>query len=157
VVILSVGASLLAAFSYAVAAVYARRAFTGAPPLTLAVGQQTAAAAMLLPLSVASLPREVPAPAVVVCVLGLALLSTAVAYLLYFYLIENVSPTRTSTVTFLVPVFGVLFGVALLGEPFGPGTLAGMGIILLGVALVTGVGFGSPEKPSGSPGPDTRS
>jgi drug/metabolite transporter (DMT)-like permease len=56
-----------------------------------------------------------------------------------FSLIENVGPTSTATVTFLVPVFGVLFGVLLLDEPFGLGTLAGLGIVLLSVALVTGI------------------
>jgi drug/metabolite transporter (DMT)-like permease len=71
--------------------------------------------------------------------LGLALLSTAVAYLIYFRLIENVGPTSTLTVTLLVPVFGLLFGVLLLEEPFGLGTLAGLGIILTSVVLITGI------------------
>jgi drug/metabolite transporter (DMT)-like permease len=62
-----------------------------------------------------------------------------VAYLLYFRLIENVGPTKTLTVTFLIPVFGLLFGVVLLGEPVGVGTLVGFGIILYSVALVTEV------------------
>ena len=71
--------------------------------------------------------------------LGLAFLSTAVAYLIYFRLIENVGPTSTLTVTLLVPVFGLLFGVLLLDEPFGLGTLAGLGIILTSVVLITGI------------------
>ncbi len=79
---------------------------------------------------------------VVLCVLALALLSTAVAYLLYFRLITSVGPTKTLTVTFLVPVFGVLFGVLLLDEPVGVGTFVGMGIIISSVALVTGTRFG---------------
>ena len=79
---------------------------------------------------------------VTLSVLGLALLSTAVAYMLYFRLIENVGPTSTVTVTLLVPVFGLLFGVLLLNEPFGLGTIAGMGIILSSVVLVTGIGSG---------------
>jgi drug/metabolite transporter (DMT)-like permease len=76
---------------------------------------------------------------VALCVLALALLSTAVAYLIYFRLIENVGPTSTVTVTLLVPVFGLLFGVLLLDEPFGPGTLAGLATILFSVVLITGV------------------
>ncbi len=71
--------------------------------------------------------------------LGLALLSTALAYLIYFRLIENVGPTSTVTVTLLVPVFGLLFGVLLLGEPFGSGTIAGLALILCSVVLITGV------------------
>lgn len=146
IVLLSVGASLLAALSYAAAVVYAKRTFTGASPMTLAIGQQAAAAALLMPLAASTLPREAPSPGVALSVLGLALLSTAVAYLLYFYLIENAGPTKAATVTFLVPVFGVLFGVALLGEPFDYGTLTGMGIVLLGVALVTEIRLRSARK-----------
>jgi drug/metabolite transporter (DMT)-like permease len=71
--------------------------------------------------------------------LGLAFLSTAVAYLIYFRLIDNVGPTSTLTVTLLVPVFGLLFGVLLLDEPIGFGTLAGLGIILTSVVLITGI------------------
>ena len=62
------------------------------------------------------------------------------AYLLFFALIARVGATSTLTVTFLSPGFGVLFGVVLLGEPLGYGTVLGLGIVLLAVALVTGVG-----------------
>ncbi len=146
VVVLSVCASLAAALAYGLGGVYAKRAFSGVPPLTMAAGQQAAAAAILLPLAAATLPGEAPPSGVVSAVLALALLSTALAYLLYFHLITNVGPTKTLSVTFLVPVFGVVFGVLLLGEPFGPGTLAGMGIILAGVALVTGVRLRIPGR-----------
>src|SRR5215211_2881652 len=102
-VLLAVAAMLLASLSYALGATYAKQSFSGIPPVGMALGQLGGA---------------------------LALLSTAVAYLIYFRLIENVGPTSTVTVTLLVPVFGLLFGVLLLEEPFGPGTLAGLGIIL---------------------------
>src|SRR5918997_6578537 len=72
--------------------------------------------------------------------LALALLCTALAYLLYFYLISRVGPTKTLTVTFLSPVFGALFGVLFLDEPVGVGTCVDLVIILSSVALVTGVG-----------------
>jgi drug/metabolite transporter (DMT)-like permease len=146
VVLLSVGAMLAASLSYALGAVYAKRTFAGTPPLVMAIGQPAAAAVLLLPLAAVSLPGERPSVAVTLSVLGLALLSTAVAYMLYFRLIENVGPTSTVTVTLLVPVFGLLFGVLLLNEPFGLGTLAGLGIILSSVALVTGIGFGESKK-----------
>jgi drug/metabolite transporter (DMT)-like permease len=146
VVLLSVGAILAASLSYALAAVYIKRAFKGVPPLGMAIGQLTGAATSLLPLAIVSLPEDRPTAAVGFCVLGLALISTAVAYLLYFRLIANVGPTSTVTVTLLVPVFGLLFGVVLLDEPFGIGTLAGLGIILSSVALVTGI---VPHRPAG--------
>jgi drug/metabolite transporter (DMT)-like permease len=146
VVLLSVGASLLAALCYALGGVYAKRTFPSVPPLAMGIGQQVTAAAILLPLAAANLPEEPPSLAVVLSVLGLALLSTAVAYLLYFRLMASVGPTKTLTVTFLVPVFGVLFGVLLLGDPVGIGTFAGMGIILSSVALVTGISLGRPKE-----------
>lgn len=138
-VLLSVAAMLGASLSYAVGAVYTKRALAGAPPMALAIGQQTVAAALMLPLAAATLPGEPPSPTVVAAVLALALLCTAVAYLLYFYLIENAGPTATSTVTLVVPVFGLIFGVVLLGEPVGIGTIIGLLTVLLSVSLVVGV------------------
>ena len=138
-VLLAVGAMLLASLSYALGANYVKRSFSGIPPLGMAIGQLTAATALLLPLSIVGVPERTPSLAVTLCVLALAFLSTAAAYLIYFRLIENVGPTSTVTVTLLVPVFGLLFGVLLLDEPFGPGTLAGLGIILSSVVLITGI------------------
>jgi drug/metabolite transporter (DMT)-like permease len=139
IVLLAVVAMLLASFSYALGATYAKRSFSGIPPLGMAIGQLSGAVALLLPLAVVSVPEEAPSTVVALSMLGLAFLSTAVAYLIYFRLIENVGPTSTVTVTLLVPVFGLLFGVLLLEEPFGPGTLAGLGIILTSVVLITGI------------------
>ncbi|MDQ3251215.1 MAG: DMT family transporter [Rubrobacter sp.] len=142
-VLLAVAAMLVASLSYALGATYAKRSFSGIPPVGMAIGQLGGAIALLLPLAVVSLPEEAPSLVVALSMLGLALLSTSVAYLIYFRLIENVGPTSTVTVTLLVPVFGLLFGVLLLDEPFGPGTLAGLAIILTSVVLITGI---SPRK-----------
>jgi drug/metabolite transporter (DMT)-like permease len=138
-VLLAVAAMLLASLSYALGATYAKRSFTDIPPLGMAIGQLGGATALLLPLAVVSLPESAPPIVVTLSMLGLAFLSTAVAYLIYFRLIENVGPTSTLTVTLLVPVFGLLFGVLLLEEPFGFGTLTGLGIILTSVVLITGI------------------
>src|ERR687894_1497276 len=138
-VLLAVAAMLVASLSYALGATYAKRSFSGIPPLGMAIGQLGGAVALLLPLAAVSIPKEAPSFVVALSMLGLALLSTSVAYLIYFRLIENVGPTSTVTVTLLVPVFGLLFGVLLLDEPFGPGTLAGLGIILTSVVLITGI------------------
>jgi drug/metabolite transporter (DMT)-like permease len=139
IVLLAVAAMLLASLSYALGATYAKQSFSGIPPVGMALGQLGGAVALLLPLAVVSLPERAPSIVVIFSMLGLAFLSTAVAYLIYFRLIENVGPTSTVTVTLLVPVFGLLFGVLLLEEPFGPGTLAGLGIILTSVVLITGI------------------
>lgn len=141
-VLLAVGASLAAAFFYALFGTFVKRTFSGVRPLTLAFGQQAGAAAWLLLPAAATLPGEAPPLAAAFSALGLAILCTAVAYLLYFTLIANVGPTNTLTVTFLSPGFGVLFGVLLLDEPFDLGTFAGLVIILLSVALVTGIRLG---------------
>jgi drug/metabolite transporter (DMT)-like permease len=139
IVLFAVAAMLLASLSYALGATYAKGAFSGIPPLGMAIGQLGGAVALLLPLAVVSVPERAPSTVVTLSMLGLAFLSTAVAYLIYFRLIENVGPTSTLTVTLLVPVFGLLFGVLLLDEPFGFGTLAGLGIILTSVVLITGI------------------
>jgi len=153
VLFLWVGVILAPSLSYGWEAVYIKRTFKGLPPITMAIGQLTGATTLLLPPAVVSLPEVRTTAAVTLSVLGLALLSTAVAYLLYFRLIENVGPTSTVTVTLLVPVFGLLFGVVLLREPFGLGTLVGLGIILSSVVLVTGVGLDrervKPEREGG--------
>src|SRR5215203_2641807 len=138
-VLLAVAAMLLASLSYALGATYAKRSFSGIPPLGMAMGQLSGAVVLLLPVAVVSVPERAPSTVVTLSMLGLAFLSTTVAYLIYFRLIENVGPTSTVTVTLLVPVFGLLFGVLLLEEPFGPGTLAGLGIILTSVVLITGL------------------
>jgi drug/metabolite transporter (DMT)-like permease len=139
----AVGASLVAALSYALAGAYAKTAFTGAPPLTLAIGQQIGAAVVLAPLlvpvSVVDGGELAVTRGAVAAVVALALFCTSVAYLLYFFLIDRVGPTRTLSVTFLSPVFGVLWGAMFLDEAIGAGTVVGLGVILVGVTLVTGV------------------
>ncbi|HEU4846653.1 MAG TPA: DMT family transporter [Rubrobacteraceae bacterium] len=145
VVALSVGAMLAASLAYALGSVYAKRTFADSPPLAIASGQLTAAAMLMLPLAAVSAPEQSPSTIVVLSVLGLALPSTAVAYMLYFRLIANVGPTSTSTVTLLVPLFGLLFGVVLLDEPVGVGTLAGLVLILSSVTLITGLGATRPK------------
>jgi len=137
---LSVAAMLAAAFCYGLGAVYTRAAFRGVPLLGLATAQQLAAGAELLGPAAATVRSPWPQPpSVVLSVLALALLSTALAYLIYFRLIERVGPTRALMVSILVPFFGVLWGVVFLGEPVTPGTFVGLGIVLGGVVLAAGV------------------
>jgi hypothetical protein len=79
-----------------------------------------------------------PTPGVWAAVLALGVLCSGIAYLIYFRLIEEVGPTSALTVTFLNPVFGILWGALFLGEVVGWHTLAGSSIVLVGTALVTG-------------------
>jgi drug/metabolite transporter (DMT)-like permease len=131
------GALLLAALCYGLGAVYSKT-LPSAPPLMLATGQQLAAALLLLLPALATLPAAPDlAPPVLGSLLGLAVLSTAAAYLIYFRLIERIGPTGTLSVGYLIPFFGLLWGTVALAEPINAGALAGLAVILLSVALVT--------------------
>jgi len=134
-VLVSIGASMLAAACYGFAAVYASRRVAGETPLAVATYSQLAAAAALLPLVPFAPARQPVGVGTVATVLALALLCTALAYLLYFGLIARAGATRATTVTYLAPAFGVLWGAIFLGEPLSRGTLLGLALILGGVAL----------------------
>jgi drug/metabolite transporter (DMT)-like permease len=141
-VLLSVGAMLVASCAYGFAGVYTKRRLSGVPPSTLAIGQQLAAAAWLLLPTLWSAPRVVPTPGAATALLALALFCTALAYPLFFRLIETIGPTRTSTITYLIPIFGTLWGTLFLGEAVTPGMLVGLALILGSVGLVNGVRIG---------------
>jgi len=136
-VIASACASLLAAFSYGFAAIYVRRRLPNEDPIHLTVGQQLAGALLLLPLAGAELPGAHFSTPALVSVLGIALISTALAYVIYFRILQSTGPTEALTVTFLIPIFGVIWGYALLREPLGLGLIAGVALILAGVGLAT--------------------
>ena len=72
-------------------------------------------------------------------VIGLALVSTTVAFIFYYRLIVDVGPVKAITVTLLVPIFGMLWGVLLLGETLTAGRVAGCAIILAGCSLILGL------------------
>ena len=134
-VALAVVACLAAALCYGIASVYAKARMAGVPSFATALYSQLAAALVLVPaLPLVPLPSDV-SPQVAANVVALALASTAIAYLLYFRLIANIGPARALTVTFLIPLFGVLWGWAFLGETIGAGMLAGCALILLGTWL----------------------
>jgi drug/metabolite transporter (DMT)-like permease len=137
-VVLSAGCSLLAALCYSIGGVYANRRFRAVPLLSLTIGQQLGAGVALLPLALLDHPTHAPSLRATTSLLALALLCTAVAYLLYFHLITHVGPTRTHTYAFLVPPFGVLWGALFLGERVPGGMIVGLVLILAGMALVTG-------------------
>ncbi|WP_374719106.1 DMT family transporter [Parageobacillus toebii] len=131
--------SILAAFSYGCGGVYAKKAFTGVSSLSLSIGQQLGAAFVLIPLTVFYIPTKPVSPVVVYSVLGLAIFCTAIAYLFYFYLLANVGPTKTLSVTFLVPVFGVIWGMIFLHEKITIGMIGGLMIILTSIFLLSDV------------------
>ena len=135
----AIGATLVACLCYAFAGVYAKRELSSVPPATLALGQQLGALAWLFVPAVLQLPRHaLPAPAVFALV-GLAALSTSLAYVLYFYLNERVGPVATASVTYLLPIFGSLWGALFLHERLTRGMFGGLACILGSVVLLNGV------------------
>jgi len=135
-------ACLAAAVSYALAGVYGRRfRRMGVPPMTTAAGQVTASTLMLLPLAlVLDQPWTLPMPSASAwgAVLGIAALSTALAYFLYFRILATAGATNLLLVTFLIPVSAVLLGTGLLGERLEPRHYLGMALIGTGLAAIDG-------------------
>ena len=135
-VLLATGACLAATFCYAATGVYVKRHASAAPPRGIAAWSQVAAGAVLLPLLPVVPPTGPVTPAVVAAALALALLCSSVAYVLYFRLMADLGPTRTMAVTFLIPVFGMLWGVLFLGESVTGPMLAGAALIVAGTGLI---------------------
>lgn len=133
----AVAAALGACCAYGVTGVLIKRFSTGASPRGMAVGNQLAAAVVLLPLLPLVPPLAAPSLLVIANMLALALLASGVAFLLYFRLIADVGATRALTVTYLIPLFGVLWGALFLDESLPPAALAGGVLILLGTLFVT--------------------
>ena len=127
-----------AACSYGLAAVFARR-FRDLPSDVIAAGQFTASTAVMAVLIGAGASTITAAsPASWECVAALGLLSTALAYVLYFNLIGSAGATNASLVTLIVPVWAILLGVVFLGETLGGYELAGIGLIGLGLVTIDG-------------------
>jgi drug/metabolite transporter (DMT)-like permease len=136
-VLLAVVITLLAALSYGAAALYIKHTFTGTTPTQLAFGQLLAAAVLLVPLAAWEAPSAHFTEAALESVLGIVVLSTVLAYTIYFRILLKVGPTEALSVTYLMPIFGVLWGYLLLAEAIGWGIVLGVITILAGVALVT--------------------
>jgi len=135
-------AALGAAVSYAFAGVYGRRlAKLGIQPVEASTGMLTVAAVLLLPLVLLiDRPWEIALPGVIVwsAIAGLALLSTSLAYILYFRILETAGATNLLLVTFLIPVSAILLGVLILGEALEGQHLVGLAGIGLGLAVLDG-------------------
>jgi drug/metabolite transporter (DMT)-like permease len=135
-------AILTAALSYAFAGIFGRRfRAMGIAPLVTATGQLTASTIIMIPLAiVVDRPWMLPMPGLEIwgAVLGLVLLSTALAYILYFRILATAGATNVLLVTFLIPVSAILLSTTILGEQLEPKHFTGMGIIGLGLAMIDG-------------------
>lgn len=139
-------AILGAALCYAGTTLYVRRWIT-LPPLQMATGSLVLSA---IPATIGAFALEAPfetgnaGPAPVLALLYLGVCSTAVATLIYFYLVPHLGAGRMQQINFVVPALGTLFGVALLGEPLQANALASLALITIAVYLVTSARRPSP-------------
>ena len=135
-------ASLTAALCYAFGGVYGRRFGTlGISPLAASAGQLTASSVILIPVMlIVDRPWTLPMPSgeTIAAIVGLALLATALAYLLYFRILATAGATNLLLVTFLIPVTAIILGIAVLGERLEPRHIAGMLLIAVGLAAIDG-------------------
>ena len=132
-------ACLVATLCYALAASFTHKYLSGLNPLMTATGSQIGAALGLAVPALWMWPTTMPSLHAWGAVAALGVLCTGVAYVLYFRLIEDMGPARALTVTFTVPVFAILYGVALLGEALTPWMLGCGAVVLCGTVLATGL------------------
>jgi drug/metabolite transporter (DMT)-like permease len=138
-------AVLGAAISYSLAGIYGRRfRQLGIKPVVTATGQAAGSSFILIPLAVFhDKPFTLPMPGfeIWLAILGLALISTAFAYILYFRILSTAGATNLLLVTLLIPVSAILLGTAILGEQLEHKHVVGMGLISIGLLSMDGRAF----------------
>ena len=132
-------ASLCAAVSYSFAGIFGKR-FKQEPPMVTSTGMLICSTIMMAPLAIfsGSLSASVLSTQAIAAVLGIAAISTAMAYLLYFRILASAGATNVLLVTFLIPVSALLLGIGVLGEVIHGLEYAGMGGIFLGLIVIDG-------------------
>ncbi|MGB0582850.1 MAG: DMT family transporter [Limisphaerales bacterium] len=142
-------AALAASFCYGIAGNFTRHRMQDLPPRVVAAGNTVAATIMMLPMGLWHWPEKSPSTEAWVYALLLAVVCTAVAYLLFFKIISSASAMATSTVTFLIPISAIFWGYLFLNERFTLRMAAGMAISFLGTAMVIElIGRSKEEQPT---------
>jgi drug/metabolite transporter (DMT)-like permease len=139
---LGIAAGTMAAFSYALSHIYAKKYIAGQPPFVAPASQIIASTALIGPLALwfdAPLSLPFPSMAALGAIGGLALLGTVIAFIIYYKLMEYSGPTAISTVACFFPVGGMILGFLFLGETFTLGGLLAAGLILIGLMTVNDV------------------
>ncbi len=137
--LIAAGMSILATISYGYISVYAKKHAKGAPNMGVATGALILPALLATPLAAPFTVWVEPSMSALLALAGLGIFCSGVAYVLYYGLVRDVGPTKAISVTFLIPLFGVLWGVLFLGERFTVGAAVGGAVVLLGMALVLGL------------------
>ena len=135
---LAVLACLAATLCYGIAASFAKKFLGGVAPLASATGSQIGAALLIAVPAALTAPAHMPSLRAWLAIAVLAALCTALAYILYFRIIEKAGPAKATTVTFVIPVFGIGYGAVFLSEAITNSMLVCGAVIILGTALSTG-------------------
>lgn len=138
-VAIAIGACIVATASYGFISVYIKKYVKDAPNMGLAAGTLMLASFATAPIAIPLTNWSLPSLPVALSLLALALLCSSVAYVLYYRLIVDVGPTKAISVTFLIPVFGVIWGIFFLDEHLTLGATIGGLLVLYGMTLVLGL------------------
>lgn len=135
--LVAVGEVALVVIGYAVGPMIIARQLKGAPTVGVVAASLVLTAIAYAPIGIAQLPTTVPSTAVLASVLILGVVCTALAFLVFFALIAEVGPIRSTIITYFNPAVALVLGVLLLHEPFTVGIAAGFTLIVLGSYIAT--------------------
>jgi len=128
------------AVCYAIGPIIVARSLSDAPPLGVVVASLALTAVVYLPLAVFRWPDSMPSEHVIESVLGLAIICTALAFIIFFALIAEVGPVRATVITYINPAVAAVVGFALLDERITVGMIGGFVLVIIGSVLATGRG-----------------
>jgi drug/metabolite transporter (DMT)-like permease len=146
-------AVVVASVSYAVGSLWGQRLIADTSGLVLSASSMLGGLLVLLPFGLAQLPSAVPGWKEIGSVIALAVIGTALAQIILYRVLRSDGSARVSLVTYLLPVTALFYGVLLLGEPLTWEELAGMVLILGGVALGSGAVRFARRAPVAAPSP----
>ncbi len=137
--LIPIASALAATLCYAYSSIFIKLKLSHLPALTVAAGSQLYAGIILLPLALLYWPKTSPSIDAWMSIIAMAVFSTALALILFFRLLQTVGVTKTISVTYLIPLFGVLWGYLFLDETISIEMMSGGALILLGVSFTTGL------------------
>lgn len=135
----AIAACLLATLCYAIAGSFTKKYMPNMPPLVSSTGSQLGASLALTVPAVWAMPPAMPSPKAWAALIILGVACTGIAYILYFRLVNRAGPAKALTVTFLIPVFALVYGVAFLNETVTWGMMMLGGVVVFGTALSSGL------------------
>ncbi len=146
---------VVASLGYALGAFYLRHRFTGVKPIGAVTVTMAASALMTLPFALATFPSAVPDLETFGSLSALGVFGTGISFVLFYTLIGDIGPSKTSLVAYVAPGFAVLYGVTLLGEDFTLATLGGL-VLILGGSYLAAEARSAPRPPTPSQPADRR-